>query len=63
MKVHPYYATDPQEPEVFHDYPNCPVGQQIGAEQRGRGTSGFLRCLFCISLDGSDAPPAVVVAA
>jgi hypothetical protein len=50
-KVYPYYSIDPTDPDVYHDYSDCPAGQQIPDKNRRSGTGGRRRCLHCVRMD------------
>jgi hypothetical protein len=50
-KVSAYHSTNPSDPDVYHDYDNCPTGQQIPARNRASGTGGNRRCLHCVDMD------------
>lgn len=34
VKTLPYYSTDQRDPRVYHDYGDCPNGQQISWRTR-----------------------------
>lgn len=40
MKVSPYHSSNPSDPDVFHDYDDCPTGKQIPSWNKVAGTSG-----------------------
>lgn len=46
----PYYSTNQSDPDVHHDYSDCPSGQQIPAHNRAAGTGGYPRCGHCQSM-------------
>lgn len=48
----PYHSIDPTDPQVYHDYSDCPNGQQIKPENKRPGTGGLPRCGSCENLDG-----------
>lgn len=35
----PYHSIDPSDPDVYHDYEDCPNGQQIPPKNRRDGTN------------------------
>lgn len=47
----PYHSTDPTDPQVYHDYIDCPNGQQIDPGHKKDGTGGLPRCGSCERLD------------
>lgn len=47
----PYYSIDERDPRVYHDYADCPNGQQISPPNRRDGTGGLPRCGSCERLD------------
>lgn len=47
----PYHSADKIDLEVFHDYADCPNGQQIKPQNWRRGTGGLARCGSCERLD------------
>lgn len=47
-----YHSTDPRDPRVYHDYSDCPNGEQISRSNRQSGTGGLPRCGSCKRLDG-----------
>jgi hypothetical protein len=52
IKTNPYYSIDPTDPDVWHDYSNCPNGQQIPAANRRLGKpAGYRRCHSCERMD------------
>lgn len=51
MKVNPYHSSDPSDPDVYHDYNDCPNGQQIPASNRQPGRSNYRRCENCKKKD------------
>ena len=38
---------DPSDPDVYHDYDDCPTGQQISSWNKRPGTGGYPRCKQC----------------
>jgi len=46
-----YYSADPTDPQVYHDYSDCPNGQQIKPQNKRWGDSGLPRCGGCARLD------------
>lgn len=46
-----YYSTDPRDPRVYHDYSDCPSGQQIKPQNHVWGDGGLPRCGSCRRLD------------
>lgn len=51
MKVAAYHSSNPSDPDVYHDYDNCPTGQQIPSWNKTPGTGGYPRCKHCIAKD------------
>jgi hypothetical protein len=51
MKTYPYYSTNPQDREVFHNHNDCPTGEQIPADDRANGTNEYSHCEQCEDLD------------
>ena len=51
IKVSPYHSTDPRDPRVYHDYSDCPNGEQIRPVNKASGTGGLPRCGGCERLD------------
>ncbi len=53
MAVHSsrYHSTDEREPRVYHDYSDCPTGQQIKPANKAWGDGGLPRCGSCKNLD------------
>lgn len=47
----PYHSINPSDPDVYHDYSDCPNGQQIPAHNRRAGTNGWPRCGSCRNMD------------
>lgn len=47
----PYHSSNPSDPDVHHDYSDCPNGQQIPAANRRSGTGGYPRCANCKRMD------------
>lgn len=48
-----YYSIDPTDPDRWHDYSDCPNGQQIPEENKRWGKpEGYTRCGSCKRLDG-----------
>jgi hypothetical protein len=50
-KVEPYHSSNPSDPDVYHDYDDCPTGQQIPGSNRLTGNGGFRRCKQCTEKD------------
>jgi hypothetical protein len=50
-KVAPYHSSNPSDPDVYHDYSDCPTGQQIPAQNKVSGTGGNRRCKQCQDKD------------
>lgn len=50
-KVSAYHSSNPSDPDVYHDYDDCPTGRQIPAANRVAGDGGFRRCKQCIEMD------------
>lgn len=50
-KVAPYHSPESTDPDVYHDYDNCPTGQRILPQNKKPGTGGYPRCKHCISMD------------
>jgi hypothetical protein len=48
----PYHSADPTDPRVYHDYSDCPNGQQIKPENRRSGQGGLPRCGSCKRFHG-----------
>ncbi|MBU4216070.1 MAG: hypothetical protein KJ792_15645 [Actinobacteria bacterium] len=46
-----YYSADERDPRTYHDYSDCPNGQQIRPENRRTGDGGLPRCGSCKRLD------------
>lgn len=51
VKVYPYHSTDPRDPRVYHDYGDCPNGQQIKSSNKAQGEGGLPRCGNCQRMD------------
>ena len=51
MKVAAYHSSNPSDPDVYHDYDDCPAGQQIPSWNKRSGTGGYPRCKRCIDKD------------
>ena len=51
MKVSSYHSSNDSDPDVYHDYDNCPTGQQIPSYNKLSGTGGYLRCKQCVAKD------------
>lgn len=51
IKTSPYHSIDSSDPDVYHDYEDCPSGQQIPPQNRREGTNRWPRCQHCINLD------------
>ncbi|CAN5772299.1 hypothetical protein BH23ACT4_BH23ACT4_14100 [soil metagenome] len=47
----PYHSSDPTDPRVYHDYSDCPNGQQISPENLMPGTGNLPRCGSCQNMD------------
>jgi hypothetical protein len=47
----PYHSTDERDPRVYHDYSDCPNGQQIDLSNWAAGTGGLPRCGNCKRMD------------
>lgn len=52
IKTSKYYSIDPTDPRRYHDYLDCPNGQQIKPANRRSGDGGLPRCGSCQRLDG-----------
>ena len=51
-KVPAYYSINPTDPDVWHDYDDCPSGQLIPERNRRNGKpAGYRRCERCIEMD------------
>lgn len=50
-KVNPYHSSDPTDPDVYHDYDNCPAGVRIPWQNRRAGKGGNRRCKRCEDKD------------
>lgn len=50
-KVTAYHSSNPSDPDVYHDYDDCPTGQQIPPQNKVPGTGGYRRCMQCIEKD------------
>lgn len=50
-KVSPYHSTNVDDPDVYHDYDNCPPGSQIPSKFWASGKGGYVRCGQCIRMD------------
>lgn len=50
-KVSPYYSINPSDPDVYHNYDDCPTGQQILPQNRRAGNGGYRRCEQCQDKD------------
>ena len=46
-KVTPYYTSEPETPEVYHDDDACPHGQRIKPEHLRYGTGARDLCSWC----------------
>jgi hypothetical protein len=46
-KCRPYHSTDRTDPRVYHDYRDCPDGEQIRRENLASGTGSLPRCGRC----------------
>lgn len=51
MRVSPYHSSNPDDPNVHHDYDTCPPGSQIPARYKRAGTGGYRRCEQCVRMD------------
>ena len=51
QRTNPYYSLDERDPRVYHDYSDCPNGQQIKPANRAPGKGGLPRCGSCKRLD------------
>lgn len=51
ISTSPYHSTDLRDPRVYHDYRDCPNGQQISPGNRAAGKGGLPRCGSCKRLD------------
>jgi hypothetical protein len=51
ISTSPYHSTDRRDPRVWHDYSDCPNGQQISPANRAAGKGGLPRCGGCQRLD------------
>ena len=51
MKVFPYYSTRPSDSDVYHDYGDCPTGQQASWQHKAQGTNGYRKCEVCVGMD------------
>lgn len=51
IKTARYHSSDPTDPRVFHDYSDCPNGQQINSWNKLQGDGGLPRCGGCKRLD------------
>jgi hypothetical protein len=51
MKVSAYHSTNNSDPDVYHDYDDCPTGQQIPPRNKANGTGGYPRCKQCVAKD------------
>ena len=50
-KVTAYYSIDPSDPDVWHDFSQCPSGQQIPERNRREGKPiGYTHCGHCVKL-------------
>lgn len=50
-RSYPYHSRDQRDPQVFHDYSDCPNGQQISPGNWEIGTGDLDRCGSCARLD------------
>lgn len=50
-KVPPYHSSNPSDPDVYHDYDDCPAGKQIPSWNRLEGKGGYRRCERCKDMD------------
>lgn len=46
-KTSPCHSSNPSDPDVYHDYDDCPTGQQIPPQNRRPGKGGQRRCKQC----------------
>ena len=44
MKVYAYRSINMSDPDVYHDYDNCPAEQQIPSWNKRSGTNGYRCC-------------------
>jgi hypothetical protein len=47
----PYHSINPTDPDVYHDYDDCPAGKRIPPANRRPGMNGWPRCLHCVDKD------------
>lgn len=50
-KVGNYYSIASTDPDVYHNYSDCPSGQNILPQNKRSGTGGFPRCGQCRRMD------------
>jgi hypothetical protein len=50
-RSYPYHSKDQRDPQVFHDYSDCPNGQQIAPGNWAIGTGELDLCGSCARLD------------
>jgi hypothetical protein len=50
-KCSPYHTSEPETPQVYHDYTDCPSGEQIKPWHKVQGTGGRRRCEQCVAKD------------
>ncbi len=46
-----YHSRDERDPRVYHDYRDCPNGQQIDPKNRVGNDGGLPRCGNCKRMD------------
>lgn len=46
-----YHSIEPTDPDVYHDYSDCPNGQQIPSKNWRSGDGGYPRCGSCRRMD------------
>lgn len=51
VRTNPYHSTDPRDPQVYHDYRDCPNGEQVEPKNWASGTGNLPRCDGCKRLD------------
>jgi hypothetical protein len=49
-RTSPYHSSDPRDPRVYHDYSDCPNGEQISPSNKRQGTGNLPRCGTCQNL-------------
>lgn len=50
-KVGACHSSNRFDPDVYHDYDDCPTGQQIPPANKVGGTGGSRRCKQCTDTD------------